>query len=245
MRTAGALTLVFLALLLAGCDETAPPDLGPRDVSPPDLPCGAPTPNCVTTNQGIPNRPPGEEDEVIVVGRCTEVRQYAKTRHGQWEHWWYVVAFDVFGVERGVWPHPRVVFCCYDAWPTPESGIEVKKSRFLFVEGRVFALALEPQAEPPPLLVGQEWRSRVPPHGKTRLLSFDLQSEEGKRFYDRLWAAVRAFAEQNGWPDVTGAVRFEETDDAYVLEVALRTDDEANRRAVAVDKETFAVREVP
>lgn len=245
MRTCRVCILFMLTLFLLGCDEAAPLGPGPWEGDPPDLPAGAPEPNCVAPGHRIPYRAPVEEDEVVVIARCTEIRQYAKTRKGQWEYWWYVVAFDVMRVERGVWPHRSVVFCCYDTWPTPGSGIEVKKAQFPFVvaEGRVMALALQAQAEPP-LVVGQEWRSRVPPHGRPRPLSFSLQSEEGKRLYDRLWAAVRTFAEQNGWPQVTGASHFEETADAYVLEVLFRADG-APRRAVAVDKETFTVREVP
>ena len=254
MRASGALTLALLTLLLAGCEEAASPNAHLWSGDPPDLPVGAPIVNCVTPHHAIPaclrycalSNSPFKEAEAVVVARCTKVRQYATIRRGQWDFLWYVVAFDVIGVERGTWPHPRVVFCCYDAWPTPESGIEVKKVRFPFVvvEGRVLALALEPRGVPP-RVVGVEWRSHLPPHGKPRPLSFDLQSKEGKRLYERQDAAVRAFAEQNGWPEVTGAVHFEETDDAYVLEVILHTDGEVNHRAVAVDKETFAVREVP
>ncbi|MEA3367739.1 MAG: hypothetical protein U9R68_06470 [Planctomycetota bacterium] len=186
------------------------------------------------------------EAEAVVVARCTKVRQYTKTRRGEWEHWWYVVGCEVIRAERGAWPYPRVVFCCYDAWPGPGSDIKVKKAPFPFCKGRVLALALEPRGVPP-RVVGQEWRSRLPPHGEPRrLFSFEMmQSEEGKRLYERLDTAVRAFAKQEGWPKVTGGSKFEETDDAYVLEVVLRTDGESERRAVAVDKETFTVREVP
>jgi hypothetical protein len=193
----------------------------------------------------MPYSAPLKEAETVVVARCTEIRPYAKVRRGQWDFLWYIVTFNVIDVERGAWPQPRVVFCYYGTCPTPESGIKIllKTAPFPFVEGRVLALAIQAQADPP-LVVGQEWRSRVPPHGKPRPLAFNLQSEEGKRFYDRLWAAVRTFAEQNGWPQVTGASHFEETADAYVLEVLFRADG-APRRAVAVEKETFTVREVP
>lgn len=252
MRTSGALTLALLTLLLPGCEEAASPNAHLWSGDPPDLPAGAPIVNCVTPHHAIPaslrysalSNSPFKEAEAVVVARCAEVRQYTKIRRGEWDFWWYVVAFDVMRVERGVWPHPRVVFCCYDEWPTPESGIKVKKAPFPFCKGRVLALALEPRGVPPQV-VAVEWRSHLPPHGKPRPLSFDLQSKEGKRLYERLDEAVRAFAEQNGWPEVTLASFFEETDDAYVLEVILQTDGESERRAVAVDEVTFAVREVP
>ncbi len=247
MRTSGALTLVLLTLLL-GCDEPALPDPRLWQGDPPDLPSGAPTVNCVAPHHRLSYPSSFGEAEAVVVARCKEIRQYATVQRGQWDFLWYVVAFDVIRVERGEWSDMRVAFCYYGTRPTPESGIHIlyKTAPCPCVRGRVLALALEPRGVPP-RVAGQEWRSRLPPHGEPqRLFSFEMmQSEEGKRLYERLDTAVRDFAEHEGWPEVGAGSHFEETDDAYVLEVILQTDGEINRRAVAVDKETFAVREVP
>ena len=245
MRTYRAGIVVVAAILLAGCDE--PRFMGPgawKD-DPPPLPADAPVVNCVARGHRLFDYRRFKEAEAVVVARCIEVRQYATVRRGNWDFLWYLVACDVIRAERGRWPHDRVVFCCYDTWPTPESGIKVKKAPFPYVEGRVVALALEPRAVPP-RVVGQERRSRLPPHGKPQPLAFDLQGEEGKRFYTRLDTAIRTFAEQQGWPEVSGGSHFEVTDEEYVAEVVLqRLDGETERRAVAVEKETFAVREIP
>ncbi|MFO8012828.1 MAG: hypothetical protein R6X20_05915 [Phycisphaerae bacterium] len=245
MRTVGPHILIVPAILLAGCGEPESMGPGPWEEAPPNLPADAPVVNCVAPDHWLPYRASFREAEAVVVARCTNVLQYATVRRGHYDFLWYLVTFDAIRTERGMWPHDRVVFCCYDTWPTPESGIMVKKAPFPFDEGRVVALALDPRAVPP-RVTGQAWRSRVPPHGKPQPLAFDLQSEEGRRFYQRLDTAIRTFAEQEGWPKATGGSHFEVTDEAYVAEVILRRPDgEPAHRAVAVDKETFAVREVP
>jgi len=237
--------LFVLPVFLLGCDEPKPMGPGPWEGDPPPLPADAPIVNCVAPKHRLPYHASFAEAETVVVARCTEVQQYETVRQGNWDFLWYLMACDVIRVERSQWPHPRVVFCYYGTRPTPESGIKVKKAPFPYVEGRVVALALEPEAEPPRVL-GQEWRSRLPPHGKPQPLAFDLQGEEGRRFYQRLDTAIRDFARQEGWPKVIGGSKFEVTDDAYVAEVVFqRPDGEPERRAVAVDQRAFSVREVP
>jgi len=243
MRTAGIPILLVVVSLFAGCSEPLAWNPGPWKSDPPDPPADAPAVNCVVTDVGPRHTEPFKEAGAVVVARCTAVNQYATVRRGNWDFFWSLVACDVIRVERGRWPHPRVVFCCYDPWPTPESGIMVNKMPFPYAEGRVLAIALDPDAEPPRVL-DQQWRSRLPPHGEPTYM--DAQGDSGERLHDRVWAAVRDFAERDGWPRVTGGSHFEVTDDAYVAEVVVRPPDgESERRAVAVDKETFAVREVP
>jgi hypothetical protein len=246
MRMAGGTILIVATALLAGCSEPRSMSPGSWNGEPPPLPADAPEVNCVVWGHGHEYRgpfAPFEEAEAVAVARCTEVRQYATVRRGLWEFVWYLVACDVIRVERGAWPHDRLVFCCYDAWPTPESGIMLGKGPFPFAEGRVVALALETQADPP-RVVGQERRSRLAPHGEPRYM--DTATEEGRRLHERVWAVVQDFAEQKGWPKAIGGSDFEVTDGAYVAEVVFRqTEGQYERRAVAVDKETLAVREVP
>ena len=235
--------LFVLPVLLLGCDEPKLMGPGAWEDDPPPLPADALDVNCVAVRDGPRCHAPFEEAGAVVVARCIEVHQYATVRRGNWDFLWYLVACDVIRVERGRWPHPRVVFCCYDTWPTPESGIKVKKAPFPYVGGRVVALALAPDTEPPRVL-GQQQRSRLPPHEKPTYL--DPRDEAGERLFHRLWRAVCEFAAQEGWPKVTGAPHFEVTDDAYVGELVVQhPNGESERRAVAVDKETFAVREIP
>lgn len=254
MRVYQAGILFLAASVFAGCDE--PKSMGPGawEDDPPPLPADAPLVNCVAPGHRLPAYIPYctgfdsrrfKEAEAVVIARCVEVRQYATVRRGNWDFLWYLVACDVIRVERGRWPHDRVVFCYYGTRPTPESGIRMlfKTALCPYVEGRVVALALEPEAEPPRVL-GQERRSRLPPHGRPTYM--DAQGESGERLHHRLWRAVRDFAEQEGWPKVTGASHFEVTDEAYLVEVILRRPDgESVRRAVAVDKETFSVHMIP
>jgi len=242
MRAYRAGILFFAAVFLAGCGESNSWSPGAWKGDPPPLPADASKVNCVPAGYGIPSEL-FEEAGTVVVARCTEVRQYATVRRGNWDFTWVLVACDVIGVERGTWPHPRVVFRCYDTWPTPESGIMVKKAPFPFAEGRVVALALKPEADPPQV-VAEEWRSRLPPHGKPRIM--ESQGEAAERVHERMWSAIGDFAQREGRPRVSGGSHFEVTDDAYVAEVVFRKPDgQYERRAVAVDKETFAVREVP
>jgi len=251
MRAYQAGILFLAAIVFAGCGEADSWSPGAWKGDPPPLPADAPKVNCVAWAHGTQYRgpfAPFEEAGTVVVARCTEVRQYATVRRGDYDFLWYLVACDVIDVERGTWPHDRVVFRCYDTWPTPESGIMLGKGPFPFAEGRVVAMALETQGDPP-RVVGQERRSRLAPHGEPRYM--DTGTEEGRRLHDRVWAVVQDFAEQKGWPKAIGGSNFEVTDDAYVAEVVFRRPDfrepggESERRAVAVDKQTLAVREVP
>ena len=82
MRTVLVCILCMLTPFLLGCDEAVPPGPGPWDGDPPDLPAGAPEPNCVTPGHRM--CAPLKKAETVVVARCTEVRQYANTRKGQW-----------------------------------------------------------------------------------------------------------------------------------------------------------------
>jgi len=239
MRTI-ATAMVVLTVLVYGC--TRQWGAGPPPAPPP--PVDAPAANCTTREDAIPYEQAEHAGETIIIARCSLVRRYATVTRGDWNYSWYVFGFDVMSAERGAWPAKQVVFVAYDAWPTDESGIVLGKPAFPYAVGRVMAFYVRTDTSLP-LITGQEWRSRVPSHGRPRPLSFNLQSEEGKRLLDRLWAAVRTFAEQNGWPQVTGASHFEETDDDYVLEVVLRTGGESEHRAVAVGKDAFNVREVP
>jgi len=233
MRTCRVCVVFGVTLFLVGCGA-----------APPALPPGLTQPNCVTIDHRMPSADNFEKVETVVIARCTEVRQYATVRDGNYEHSWCLLGFAVITVERGTWPQDRIVFCCYETWLTPESGVMYDLAPFPFFQGGVTALALVPQTEPP-RVVGYQERSLVPPYGKPRPVIITPGSQERKQFYDRLWAAVRGFAERSGGPPLGGARGPEETDDAYVLLLDLRTDGPMLWRTLSVDKETFAVREVP
>ena len=240
MRTA-AKAMAVLTVLVYGCTRQG--DAGPPPAPPP--PADAPAANCTTVGNIIPyDGLPDPRRETIVVARCSLVRRYATVTRGDWNYSWYVFGFDVASAERGAWPAKQVVFVAYDAWPTLESGIMVDKAPFPYAVGRVMAFYVRTETSPP-LVVGQEWRSRVAPHGVPRVFRFDATDAEGERVHDRVWKAVQNFASAQGWPQPSGASNYEQTDDAYVLEVIFGTGAESVRRALRVDRESFRVSELP
>jgi len=237
MRTV-AIAVSVLAVLVSGCESVG----GPPPAPPP--PADAPAANCTTLGNAIPYGPAEQPGETIVVARCSLVRRYATVTRGDWDYSWYVFGFDVVSAERGAWPAKQVVFVAYDAWPTRESGILVDKGPFPYDPGRVMAFHVRTGMSPP-LITGQEWRSRVPPHGVPRAFRFDATDTDGKLVHDRVWKAVQDFASAQGWPQPGGASNYEQTDDTYVLEVIFGTGAESVRRALRVDCESFRVSELP
>lgn len=98
---------------------------------------------------------PERGSEVVVVARCRSCEEFNKTRHGSWNHHWFVVGFDVIDVEQGTWSESTVSFICFDAWPTPESGIMLGKAAWPYRPGVKMRLWLDTKRSPA-RVVGQQ-----------------------------------------------------------------------------------------
>jgi hypothetical protein len=102
--------------------------------------------------------------DIVVVARCVSSKQFAQQRHGDWNHFWYVVTFEVLTVEKAKWDHPNLSFVCMDAWPTPESGIMVNKAPWPYPVGVRMRFWLD-GTKIPARVLGQE---RLPSGTATR-----------------------------------------------------------------------------
>jgi hypothetical protein len=240
MRTRWAwLVAGWLGLVMAsGCEE---PPGGPPPAPPP--PADAPAANCTTLRDAIPYGPAEQPGETIVVARCSLVRRYATVTRGDWNYSWYVFGFDVVNAERGAWPAKQVVFVAYDAWPTRESGIVLGKPVWPYMPGRYYGLALRTD-EMPPLVVGQEDRSYLEPHGPRVPAAFDFGKPEDGALCGRILDAVPGQASGRGAPGGAPVV-YEETPEGWVVEHRTAAGGAWTGTAWFVGREDFSVRPLP
>jgi hypothetical protein len=213
---------IVVPLLVAGCGIPAPPQ---------------------AVNALLPDNAPiysvglkaSERADVEMVVRCRSVKEYAKTIKGDWERHWYQVVFEVIEVTAGRWDDPNVVFVFYDSWPTPESGMILKKPMFPYRTGWVFALWLD-TSQKPALIVGHERRSVIPPHAEIRRPAWNSEERETRELLKNLIEAARTFIERQG-KKLGGFQVAEEHDDFFVVEIHSAFD----WLAVIVKKETWEV----
>jgi len=238
MRTRWAwLVAGWLGLVMAsGCDE---PPGGP----PPPLPAGAPRPNTRTPQNCVLYWGEMEQADTLVLVRLALDTAYAKTPRGQWEDHWHLFVFDVVRVERGAWPVKQVVFVAADAWPTRESGIVLGKPVWPYMPGRYYGLALRTD-EVPPLVVGQEDRSYLEPHGPRVPAAFDFGKPEDGALYGRILDAVPGQASGRGAPGGAPVVH-EETPEGWVVEHRTAAGGAWTGTAWFVGREDFSVRPLP
>jgi hypothetical protein len=225
--------LVAAVLLGAGCQ----PD-GRR--TPPDPPAGGPQPNSRTPEHWVPRRGHLDEGDAVVLARLASDTVYAKVRRGDWEDHWHLFVFDVLAVERGSWSPKRVVVAAADAWPTPESGIVLGRPVWPYMPGRYYALALR-TAETPPLVVGQEDRSYLEPHGPRMPAAFDLNKPEGRALYGRIVEAAGDAVKAPGGAPVV----YEETPAGWVVEVRWASGGTWAGSAWFVGRADFSARPAP
>jgi len=109
-----------------------------------------------------------------VLAYCEDVKEYAKTVQGNWEKHWNQIVFEVIKVTYGEWGDTNLIFVCYDSWPTPESGIVLGKALFPYRQGMVFHFWID-TSKKPPLIVAQQERSRIPPHGMISRPSWEFK----------------------------------------------------------------------
>lgn len=216
---------IVVPLLVAGCGIPAPPQ---------------------AVNALLPRHAPiysaglkaSETADVEMVGRCRSVKEYAKRIKGDWERHWYQVVLEVVEVRAGRWDDANVVFVFYDSWPTPESGIILKKPMFPYRTGWVFALWLD-TSQKPALIVGHERRSVIPPHAEIRQPALDFEERETRELLNHLTDAAKAFIERQG-KKLGGLSVTEEHDDFFVVENCIGFDS----LAVIVEKDTWKTRSV-
>ena len=179
--------------------------------------------------------PEGEAD-VVILARCKQLTEYAKTTKGDWETHWYFANWEVIKVVQERWDSPNLTFIFADRWPTPESGIKLKKAPLPYWEGQIFAFWLDSSAKVP-LIVRQQQRSRVPPHGLLQRPTLDYRKPEDRSLYERVVnaaaEAVRSEGETKG-----GFQLVEEYEDLFVVEHCSFP----RSLAVTVDKGTYEVR---
>jgi len=129
-------------LSLVGCRTSGPP----RPPGP--LPAvNATVPNDVAVYFDCPADSDPNAD-TRVVARCRGSEEFWKKTRGNWEYTWGVVRCDVLTVERGTWPDATVSFLCWDAWPTPESGIMVSKPPWPYFKDTILVFDLDTTQHP-------------------------------------------------------------------------------------------------
>jgi hypothetical protein len=160
---------------------------------------------------------------------------YAKTVKGNWEDHWYFAQWDVIEVMEGQWESPNLTFIFADRWPTPESGIHITKLPFRYWQGRIFAFWLDSSARVP-LIVRDQQRSRVPPHGLLKRPTLDYRQPDDKILYKQVLNAATDFFRSQG--ETRGGQLVEEYEDFFVVEHRSFP----CSRAVTVDRDTYEVR---
>jgi hypothetical protein len=182
-----------------------------------------------------------DKADTVVLAQCVQRQEYAKTVRGDWERHWYLTSWRVVGVERGRWPDASVDFIFYESWPTPESGIvlDLRAGPPVYHRGALTAFCVD-TSQRKPVVVAQEERSHIPPHGRPRRPARDFYiRRQESRIYQQIIAAVDQFFENNhhrwGMREVV-----EEYDGFYVVEVSNALGSEA----VTVEKGSYQVRPV-
>lgn len=203
--------------------------------------CGTPRPP-QKVNARLPNDSPfftkrqsTIQGNVVILARCTRMEEYAKTVKGNWEHHWYFTEWDVIEVIHGRWHSPHLTFIFVDRWPTPESGIKLKKAPLPYWEGRIFAFWLDSSVKLP-LIVRQQHRSRIPPYEALKRPTLDYRKPDDKSVYEQVVNAAAKFVRSEGGTR-GGFQLVEEHDDFFVVEHRSFP----RSLAVTVDKDTYEV----
>jgi hypothetical protein len=238
-----SLLLVFaiMACVTAGCD--------PKDVG---LPAVIPTPPkavnaAIDPNDFMwqgPDRMVG--GDTVVIARCRGADEYAVTSaRKNWLNHWYLVTMDVLAVDRGTWTDKEVNLVYLDVWPTPESGIMVKKPPFPFGPGYVFALALK-TSEKPATLVASERRSYVAPYGPLKHYPLIGGKVEPESEFGRILKAVADFEANHKIPAQKAVTEGpEDVGDAWIVHRRSGWGTAAESWLYRVDKKTMTVQAIP
>jgi len=184
MTLARTAAYILLTAAVVGC--------GSHGLGGPSAP-SAPPKSAKACNAIWPKSEQADHGDAVVIARCRGADEYAQTSAGKdWNYHWYLVSMDVLAVERGEWIDKEVNFVYPDAWPTPESGIKLKKAVFPFAKGYVFALTLMTNAKPV-TIAAFERRSYVAPHGPLKYIKLKPGKIEPESEYGRIMRAVADF----------------------------------------------------
>lgn len=179
-----------------------------------------------------------DKADAVVLTQCTQRQEYAKRVRGNWERHWYVTSWRVVRVERGQWPDASVDFISYESWPTLESGIVLEALPPVYYPGALLAFCID-TSQRRPIIVAQEERSRIPPHGKLRQPPRGFYDRGKSGTYDAVVAAATQFARSSEGKMLPRGV-VEEYDDFYVVELG----NALESQVVTVQKGSYHVQAV-
>lgn len=220
-RIKGMLAIIIVSVL-AGCGPPRPPQ-----------PVNARLPSHSTP---LSTQPAVAEADTCILVQCKQIKEYAETIKADWITHWYLTEWEVIKVIQGKWENPNLIFILTDKWPTPESGIMLGKMPLQYREDSVFQFWLD-TSKKVPVIVAQEERSRIPPHGPIERPSFNLKDPESKKEYERVTdAAARFIMDKQG--KVGGLRIAEEVENFFIVENL----SSPHALAVMVDKDTYEVR---
>jgi hypothetical protein len=220
-RIKGILAIIIVSVL-AGCGPPRPPQ-----------PVNARLPG---HSPPLSTQPAATKADTCILAQCKQQKEYAETVKGDWITYWYLSEWEVIRVIQGKWESPNLLFILTDKWPTPESGIMLSKMPLPYWEDRAFQFWLD-TSKKVPVIVAQQERSRIPPHGPIKRPSFNLKDPESKKRYERVTdAAARFIMDKQG--KVAGLHVAEELDNFFIVENLSRP----QTLAVMVDKDTYEVR---
>ncbi len=176
---------------------------------------------------------PWSKENVCLLARCKEIKDYARTVKGNWVYNWKVINWEIIEVTRGKWTDDRLTFVDYYNWPTPESGIVVKGGEFSYSKGNVFRFWLDTTVKPA-LIVMEEECNSVPPYKRIDKRSWNI--------CDTARSAAKGFLDRERGPCIPRRIRIvEERDDEFVVEYIEGIEDKLSDKML-VDKDTFEVR---
>ncbi len=195
------------------------------------------------------DKKPQDNADIGLLARIEEVRQYATEVNGDWENHWYFIRCSILQNTLGKYKDKELVFICYDAWPTPESGIKLKKVPFPYLTGRIFHFWLQVKSNLPlPQIVGQEQRSPIAPYEKLNRPKWNLDDPAQKEAFDKIDRAAMLFFVKNSEHirgDSSHISQIHQTNDYYIVESTTWRNHVGEVQFVLIDKKTFQATSPP
>ncbi len=114
------ITMLLVMIVTAGCHRLEPPQPVNAQVA------GLSARSYYLTSSTSP--------EALLIARCVACDEYGTQKKGDWVTHYYLTQWEILKKE-GRWNEPNLVFVYLDSWPTPQSGIRVKRMPFPFHVG--------------------------------------------------------------------------------------------------------------
>lgn len=194
-----------------------------------------------------------------IIGVFDHSTELAKVRDadGKWETRYYLVRYRVAKAVQGSFKPMEFSFVVTDRWPTPGSGIMVKKAQFSFRFGTAYLLGLKSNSktalpaevakkvtlsESPFEVIAYQTRSVVPPYDKP--VPSDLGPKHQDK--DKLLEAIDDKLDEHKSLERQGANFTEQTETDHVVIITGRDRQTKEFRGLIllIDKKTFKVREL-